>query len=595
MTKTIRFGNYLREVALKQKTISYNHLVAPQQFGEDGSLLPMHRPHLKLRLVDIIRLVRPYLSVRFTDQFSAVVPLAVYLVLFQLFIIKQQISDAGTIFSGMVAVILGLMLFMEGLKVGLMPFGETIGNLLPSKASLPLVLIIAFLLGVGATLAEPAIGAIKTAGSNLDVMTSPLLYTLLHDWSGALVLIVGVGVGIAVVLGTLRCIYNWSLKPLIYCSLLPTLALTLYCMNDAALSDIVSLAWDVGGITTGPITVPLVLALGVGMAAAAGNGNSSMAGFGIVTLASIFPVLGIFLLAIYMSETLSTDVIITTAQNSVSVASTAWHQVSPGIDILNGFRAIVPLVAFLLLVLHFVLKEKVKNKLNTTYGVILCVLGMVIFNLGLTYGLSLLGGQAGGMVPAAFTMIESVSISPIYTFGFGLMVSVLFAWFLGFGATLAEPALNALGSTVENLSNGAFKKSLLMYVVAIGVGIGIAAGILLMIFNVPLAWVLVPGYGAAILLTTISTEEFVNIAWDSAGVTTGPVTVPLVLAMGLGFGSAVGGGGFGILAMASICPIIAVLCTGLWVQWRIKQREHIASSSDNKYSALVSDIGEVSN
>ena len=175
------------------------------------------------------------------------------------------------------------------------------------------------------------------------------------------------------------------------------------------------------------------------------------------------------------------------------------------------------------------------------------------------------------------------------------MVSVLFAWFLGFGATLAEPALNALGSTVENLSNGAFKKSLLMYVVAIGVGIGIAAGILLMIFNVPLAWVLVPGYGAAILLTTISTEEFVNIAWDSAGVTTGPVTVPLVLAMGLGFGSAVGGVGFGILAMASICPIIAVLCTGLWVQWRIKQRDHIASSSDNKYSALVSDIGEVSN
>jgi maltodextrin utilization protein YvdJ len=127
--------------------------------------------------------------------------------------------------------------------------------------------------------------------------------------------------------------------------------------------------------------------------------------------------------------------------------------------------------------------------------------------------------------------------------------------------------------TVENLTNGAFRKSLLMYAVSIGVGTGIAFGVLKIVYMIPIAYLIVPGYAIAIILTKISTEEFVNVAWDSAGVTTGPVTVPLVLAMGLGFGNAVGAiEGFGILCMASIGPIISVLITGLWIQMKIKQR-----------------------
>ncbi len=162
--------------------------------------------------------------------------------------------------------------------------------------------------------------------------------------------------------------------------------------------------------------------------------------------------------------------------------------------------------------------------------------------------------------------------SPIYPYALGLGISILFAWCLGFGATLAEPALNALGATVENLTNGAFKKSMLMYAVALGVGVGIAVGTAKIIFNIPLAYILVPGYIVALICTYLSTEEFVNISWDSAGVTTGPVTVPLVLAMGLGFGEALGAiEGFGILACASLFPILAVLMTGLYVQWKTKK------------------------
>ncbi len=194
--------------------------------------------------------------------------------------------------------------------------------------------------------------------------------------------------------------------------------------------------------------------------------------------------------------------------------------------------------------------------------------------MGLSYGLAKLGGQSGGLVPAAFAKLEHVKESPLYGFGVGVSVALLFAWILGFGATLAEPALNALGLTVENLTNGTFKKSMLMYAVSIGVGFGIAIGIFKIIYEIPISYLLIPGYLLAVVLTVMSTEEFVNVAWDSAGVTTGPITVPLVLAMGLGFGNAVSAvDGFGILSMASICPILSVLCTGLWVQMKLKRLE----------------------
>jgi hypothetical protein len=232
----------------------------------------------------------------------------------------------------------------------------------------------------------------------------------------------------------------------------------------------------------------------------------------------------------------------------------------------------VPLVLFLLLILKVVLHEKIHEVGIVAYGLVLCVLGMVVFNLGLSYGLSKLGGQSGGIIPAAFTHLDYVEESPLYLYEVGIGIALFFAGVLGFGATLAEPALNALGITVENLTNGVFKKRMLLYAVSIGVGFGIATGVLKIIYDVPIGWLLIPGYGLALVLTYLASEEFVNVAWDSAGVTTGPITVPLVLAMGLGFGNAVDAvEGFGILSMASVGPILSVLLTGVWVQARVRR------------------------
>jgi len=333
--RKIRFGSYIREITIRQKLISYNDLAPEIRQDSDGNDIPYVPPKLKLRNIDIYRLVQPYVSIRLYDQIRAVLPLALYLVLFQLFILRQDLTDSWVITAGLVSVIIGLMLFMEGLKVGLMPFGETIGNSLPTKSPLSVVLTVTFLLGIGVTFAEPAIGALKTAGSIVDVVKAPYLYTLLNEWSGTLVLIVGMGVGLAAVLGTLRFIYGWSLKPFIYCTMIPTLGLTLYIMSDPELSKVLGLAWDCGAVTTGPVTVPLVLSLGIGIASSAGKGHSSLSGFGIVTLASLFPIIGVMMLAIFVSSTTSVDSIIASA----SIGSACDHPAGIVSDFCNVFHS----------------------------------------------------------------------------------------------------------------------------------------------------------------------------------------------------------------------------------------------------------------
>lgn len=572
MEREIRFGDFVREVSLKQNSLSYNLLTPPLSIDESGNEIPFHPKKIQLRGIDVYRLLGPYVGLRLISQVKAVVPLALYLFLFQVLILRQNVLEHGVITAGLVAVILGLMIFMEGLKLGLMPFGEVIGNTLPKKSKLGVVLFIAFLLGIGVTFAEPAIGALQAVGSIVDVRKAPYLYTLLNDWTGSLVLVVGIGVGLAAVLGTLRFLNGWSLKPMIYCALVPTLGLTIFCMMDPELNKILGLAWDCGAVTTGPVTVPLVLSLGIGIASAAGKGNSSLSGFGIVTLASLFPIIGVLGLAIYVSMIVSPESIIAASQVVVAQAGSSMLEETPYVEIISGARSIVPLVLFLFLVLKLLLREKIHEPGILTYGLCLSLIGMIVFNIGLSYGLAKLGGQSGSFVPAAFTTLDNVKDSPLYSYSMGVFIALFFAWILGFGATLAEPALNALGQTVENLTSGAFRKNMLMMAVSTGVGFGISLGVFKIIFEIPIHYLLLPGYVLGIVLTAFSSEEFVNVAWDSAGVTTGPVTVPLVLAMGLGFGNAVQAvEGFGILSMASICPILSVLIMGIWIQFKTRR------------------------
>lgn len=609
------------------------------------------RRPVQLGLGATLAILWPYFRENLLDQVKSVWFIVVYLALFQVFVLGMPIVYAAMIGAGIAVVAVGLMFFMEGLRLGLMPLGETIGAVLPRNSSLPLILVFAFLLGIGATFAEPAIAVLREAGGGVSPFEAPLLFSLLNDFSGQLVSAVGVGVGLAVALGILRFFYGWSLKRLIVPTVLLLVGVTLYAHADPVLQPILGLAWDCGAVTTGPVTVPLVLALGIGVCRIVGEGDTGHAGFGIVTLASLAPILAVLALGLYHfaaddyfgRPAYSGETGVVQAQaadpSPVSSAVRPGEPFSPeefnrflatglveddyrmrfegGERALEGGRivlrdtelvleklpadqprvmatvtwdpeqevgaelrealatagrAIVPLCLFLFVTLRLLLRERVRDRGEITIGIAFALLGMSLFVLGITLGLSPLGSQLGSNVPATFANITPFGMNeragPLFDTTFwGKMVAIAFGFFLGYGATLAEPALNALGNTVEKITVGAFRKSLLMQAVAIGVGLGIATGVLKIAYDIPLAWLLVPPYLLLLVLTWASSEEFVNFGWDSAGVTTGPITVPLVLAMGLGIGANVPGvsDGFGILALASVGPILTVLSVGFIV------------------------------
>jgi hypothetical protein len=676
---------------------------------------------------DAFGLLMPYVRDRLATQVKSVWLIIVYLVLFQTLVLRIAVSEATVIALGTALVVVGLTFFMEGLLLGLMPLGERVGLKLPQKSSLPVVLIFSLILGFLATLAEPSIQILQSTGRSVTAWDAPLLYLMLTKHSQALVCAVGVGVGSAVLLGMVRFYHSWSLKPLIYCLIAGLIALTAWAFRDQNMIHITGLAWDCGAVTTGPVTVPLVLALGIGISRMVGSQESGSMGFGLVTLASLVPVLAVFLLGAFylphvpapMKETdfFSTehrDTIRPLFRNNEDLTHYVLQNASPAGQIAffdgkpekmtgyvkrlaedpslrravfgrdpDGFyrwaalkgteeqrrivsespgspkrlgasssvpvsaeldaleilrrnlfaalKAIGLLTLPLFLVLFLVLREKLQQADEVFLGLFFCIVGLGLFGIGIELGLDKLGTQVGNRLPSSFKMIplhekkttilefdpslvqRSISLDGqkhafFYTqdgnefvpvpydekgydpvsreyrftptrgplFGqewslWGIGVVLFFAFVLGYGATLAEPALNAMGLTVEELTAGTFRKPLLMHAVAVGVGMGVTLGVAKLIWHIPLFWLLAPPYVLLLFITKISSEEFVNIGWDSAGVTTGPVTVPLVLAMGLGLGSQVGViEGFGILAAASVCPIFTTLALGLLVARRRK-------------------------
>lgn len=683
---------------------------------------------IKIPFNQVLGLVWPYAKNRFVDQIKAVWLIIAYLIVFQIWVLGIPIAQAGIIAIGMSLVVFGLTFFMEGLLIGLMPLGEVIGIKLPQKSKLAVIMIFSFILGVGVTFAEPAIGVLKVAGSSVKAWDAPLLFLMLNKFSNYLVLAVAVGVGIAVVFGMLRFLYNWSLKPFIYVLVFVLTGLSVWAFFEPNMIYLTGLAWDCGAVTTGPVTVPLVLALGIGISRIVSKSSSGASGFGVVTLASAFPILTVLLLGIsllgFVPKPLNeTDFFNSLNRNKVSnlfankeqmTGYALWNagtpaqlelfdgnkagmldyikkmsadpdlqnkilgpapnafekwimtkasdeqrlavykdkdsvkkalelylskqsiNIEPG-DVLtrnslSAVQAILPLSVFLILVLLFVLRERIPRFDEISLGILFALIGMTLFNIGIELGLSKLGNQVGEKLPSSFKAIElseqkkiirnfdtnliqtaitpdgetfqffytkfnndykplpfdrskldAASLQYSYTpkrgplFGkegglLGILVVLLFGFIMGYGATLAEPALNALGIKVEELTVGTFKKTLLMQAVALGVGAGIALGVAKIIWNIPLIWMIAPPYLLLLLITRISSEEFVNIGWDSAGVTTGPITVPLVLAMGLGISGQVGAiEGFGILAMASVMPILAVLTVGLYVNAQRKK------------------------
>ena len=614
-----------------------------------------------------VAMVASYARSRLGTQARSVAFVVAYLLLTQVLVFKVPIREGLGVALGIAATVAGLAFFLEGLFLGIMPLGEQSGLSLPGKAGPALVALFSVVLGITATLAEPAIGILKVQGGAVLPWDAPVLFLLLNRGSTWLVWAVAAGVGIAVALGMFRFLFAWSFKPFVFI-LIPSLVVaTFFLERIPALKGVMGLAWDTGGVTTGPVTVPLVIALGVGLSRIVGAKKGGASGLGVVTLASALPVVAVMALAAAVSplvpipgrsavffspepEARRKALFVVGSQAALgNLAIEAWNQGildtaafdhafpegllpaegTPHSDeaqpltghFLAALMAVLPLALVLILVLVAFLRQRIRGMDEVLLGLAFAVAGMFMFNLGMERGLAALGSQAGAALPKAYeetvhvdraTIVRGVSSEEIvlvagpqgpsrfvwiqgdsgaelvpfnsenwtpetgeyrhvpvesavfsaYGKYAGLGAVLIFVFILGLGATLAEPSLSALGSTVEDLTTGTYRKTTLMRTVAFGVGLGLAAGFGRILFDIPLFWVLGPPYALALILTWFSSEEFSAIAWDAAGVTTGPVTVPLVIATGLGLGAGASVS-FGVVAAASVFPVLAVLVSGL--------------------------------
>lgn len=518
---------------------------------------------IRLTPSEAVKILRPYILSRLAEQLRALLPVVTYLFIFEGIVLRRTIADAALISAALGCAVLGLMLFMEGLRLWLLPLGETIGRELPRRSSLTAILAFAFLVGVLVTLAEPALGALQAAGGMVDVHRAPLLHAILGGRSTGLAAAVALSVGLAVVLSILRFLAGWSIKLLVTPMLILAGALTIWAGGREDLGSVIGLVWDLGAVVVGPITVPLVLGLGLGVCRSTGKAETGMSGFGTAALISLMPILAGFIYAMIPA-------------GSAASPEAPW---TPGMlggaaveVLLSASQAILPLSALLFFVQFVVMRERLANGDEVALGLAFALIGLIFFNLGIQQGLAPLGAQVGSVTPAAFMKIVAgdppASFGPLYGAAAGKGVVIAFAFLLGYGATLAEPALSALGTQVDEVTVGAFRKPILLHTVAIGVGAGMAAGIARIIFDWPLVWLLMLAYVPILILTLLSTEEFASIGWDAGAVTTGPVTVPLVVALGLGIGQRIPGvvEGFGILSLATAGPTLTVLAMGLLVR-----------------------------
>jgi len=472
-----------------------------------------------------------------------------------------------------------------------MELSHEVGIYLRPKSSWIFNLLVAFIIGTGVTMAEPAILALQAIGSILNVEETPYLYYVVNEFPTVLAMIIGVGVGAAVVIGFCKMRYGWQLRPLILMILLPTALLASLMSLDPDLQSMVGLAWDCGAITTGEVTVPVVVALGSGIAGT--ETDNPYAGLGIVTIGSLLPILTVQILSIFVWLVVPRDSITL----KLPADHEAWYA-QPGLhELKETLQITIPLILFLFFILLYVLKEKIPNvnlervfehdedyhfrvsqlggeepsvlgKINWLwFALFLTIIGLYMFNVGLTKGLSTLGYNVGSAVPKLFITKENVWGPALFDFYTGVNILFFFVFLLGYGATVAEPALEILGGEVEILSKGKFSKRLLVHSISLGVGIGVVVGLVRIIFHIQVIFFILPFYWLAIFLTFFSTEAILHVAWDAAAVTTGPVTVPLILGIGIAVATEVRAEeGFGILALASLFPIITTLISGLLIQ-----------------------------
>lgn len=491
------------------------------------------------------------------ESFRDLLPIVAVIAFFQLGIIQTIPASWVTTSVGMVIVGVGLAVFLLGLEIGIFPVGEGLAKDFAASNHLRWLLLFGFMIGFGTTIAEPAL--IVIAQEAAAISQGRIDPTVLR-------LVVAVAVGFAILLGVWRIVKGHPIHYYIISGYLGVVGVTFL-----APQEIIGLAYDLGGVTTSTVTVPLVAALGIGLASSIKKRNPIIDGFGLIALASLTPMIFVQLYGIYVysfvdATTTAVSIANTTASivPSRAVAFSAEYLLK---GLLSTTLDVLPIVAIILFFQLLVIKKALANWRRVSIGFVLVILGLQAFILGLEMGLFNLGETM------ALELTKLDSDATIYCFAF----------LIGISTTFAEPALIAISKKSVEISDGRIKDLWLRSFVALGVGLGITLGTYRIIAGDQIHYYIIAGYAVVIVLTSFAPRYIIPIAYDSGGVTTSTITVPLVAALGIGLASNIAGrnpliDGFGLIAFASLFPMITVMLYGVLAkQLRLKtdtQIEH---------------------
>ena len=465
---------------------------------------------------------------------------------------------------GAIMLVVGMGFFQLGAEMSMTPLGEGIGVQISKSKSVSAILFIGFVMGVIITISEPDLQVLAE-----QVPAVP---------NQVLILTVAVGVGIFLALAILRIKMQISLSKLL---------IILYCLliviSFVVPKDFVAVAFDSGGVTTGPMTVPFIMAMGVGLASVRSDKNAASDSFGLVALSSIGPILAVLILGCFYKPTEAvysmTDVAtVVTTQDVVREFFRGLPVYAE--EVLVSLLPIVAVFIIFQLMCHRFQRRQIKKIL---VGLVYTYIGLVLFLCGVNVGFAPVG---------AFLGKELASMSCKW-----LLVPI--GMLIGYYIVKAEPAIQVLNHQVENVTDGAISVHAMNRCMSIGVAVSVGLAMLRVLTGIPIQWIIIPGYVVALLLSLVVPRIFVGIAFDSGGVASGPMTTTFLLPLSIGACQAVGGNlmtdAFGVVALVALTPLIAIQIMGL--TYKLKSQSSQKENMQNvvQCSDEIIDLEEFAN
>ena len=476
---------------------------------------------------------RTIISQKVKEAFSSVLPITVIVLALCFTIVPLDSGVFLAFILGALLVIVGMGLFTLGADTAMTPIGEYVGTSVMRTKKMWFIVLVCFIVGVLITISEP----------DLQVLATQLSKTM-DSWT--LILAVGVGVGVFLVIAFLRIVLKIRLS-----ILLITFYMVVFILSFFVPDTFVPLAFDSGGVTTGPMSVPFIIAIGTGVASMRSDKGAETDGFGLTALCSIGPIISVMILGIiFKPESIDTSaesiVVITNSKQLIDVFMHALPEYMK-----EAALALLPIVAFYFIFQIFGTKTTKHAIIRILIGILYTYVGLVLFLLGVNVGFLQVGSYLGNAIGS---LSYNWIIVPI-----GMVI--------GFFVVAAEPAVHVLTKQVFEITSGAIPKKALRYSLMVGVAVSVGLAMLRILLHVPIMYFLIPGYLIAIVLTFFVSDMFTAIAFDSGGVASGAMTASFLMPLALGVCQAVGGNvateGFGVVAMVAMTPLITIQILGL--------------------------------